>query len=208
MLERPCISWTTACLAVFGLLLFACDKGGEPAEGGGPTEATTAGAAEQPAEQPATTSPAELGREMGRLYIAAMLELKNLVTARPALDELRPQLDETFERNVQLLVSLGYQREALDEAGRAASDSALTRVLWSEAEEQLGGVEWLTEAVNHYRPMDNEVANRISAFNIITQYANFELLRRQAPAEAERLGIPQPPPVESPAPQGTAPAQP
>ncbi len=36
---------------------------------------------------------------------------------------------------------------------------------------------------------DLEVANLISSFNIIGQYANFDLLRRQAPEEAERLGV-------------------
>ena len=33
------------------------------------------------------------------------------------------------------------------------------------------------------------MANLIAAFNIIGQYANFDLLRRQAPDEAERLGL-------------------
>jgi hypothetical protein len=34
------------------------------------------------------------------------------------------------------------------------------------------------------------VANLIASFNIIGQYANFDLLWEQTPEEAERLGIP------------------
>ena len=34
-----------------------------------------------------------------------------------------------------------------------------------------------------------ELANEIAQFNVITQYANFELLKKQLPEEAERLGI-------------------
>jgi hypothetical protein len=36
---------------------------------------------------------------------------------------------------------------------------------------------------------DLEVANLIASFNILGQYANFDLLREQAPDEAARLGV-------------------
>jgi hypothetical protein len=44
------------------------------------------------------------------------------------------------------------------------------------------------EAVTHY--FDNkELHKLLTDFNIITQYADFELLKKQAPEEASRLGI-------------------
>jgi hypothetical protein len=41
----------------------------------------------------------------------------------------------------------------------------------------------------YYSDADLELANLVAAFNIIGQYANFDLLKQQAPAEATRLGI-------------------
>jgi hypothetical protein len=150
----------------------ACDKGG-----GGESRR-------------APETPAELGEAIGNVYIDALLELKALVEPRPPAEQLAPQVDALHERYVQVLVPLGHQREALSASDRGTVDSALTSVLWGgRTESELGGLQWLTDAVNHYRPMSNDLANRISDFNVITQYASFELLRRQKPAEVERLGL-------------------
>ena len=45
------------------------------------------------------------------------------------------------------------------------------------------------EARIHYAKIDAELAALIGSFNIITQYSQFELIKKQEPAEAERLGI-------------------
>ena len=41
-----------------------------------------------------------------------------------------------------------------------------------------------------YQAKDAGLGDLITSFNILTQYANFELLKKQAPEEAKRLGIP------------------
>ena len=83
------------------------------------------------------------------------------------------------------MVALGHRREALDDAGRAAVDARITAAL--------GGLPTATydayqQAYTDYSS-DLDVASLIASFNILGQYANFDLLREQAPAEAERLGI-------------------
>ena len=45
------------------------------------------------------------------------------------------------------------------------------------------------EGHKHYAGLDMNLSNLIASFNIITQYAIFDLLKKQNSAEAKRLGI-------------------
>jgi hypothetical protein len=47
----------------------------------------------------------------------------------------------------------------------------------------------VTDAASHYRSADSDLANLIARMNTLTQYAFFDLLRKQEPEEAKRLGI-------------------
>ncbi len=50
--------------------------------------------------------------------------------------------------------------------------------------------EVMNQAHQHYYGTENyELSKNISSFNIIMQYAQFELVKKQAPDEAARLGI-------------------
>ena len=54
------------------------------------------------------------------------------------------------------------------------------------------GQDWwerYTEIQGHYASGDVEFGNLIADFNVITQYADLDLLKQQAPDEAARLGI-------------------
>jgi hypothetical protein len=82
-------------------------------------------------------------------------------------------------------VSLGRRREALGTADRATVDARITAALARLPAETYDAYQL---AFTDYGS-DLEVANLIAAFNILGQYANFDLLREQAPEEAERLGI-------------------
>ena len=55
-----------------------------------------------------------------------------------------------------------------------------------------GNQDWYTafkENQQYYFSKDQELHKIIMSFNIITQYAQFELLKKQEPEEAKRLGI-------------------
>jgi hypothetical protein len=46
-----------------------------------------------------------------------------------------------------------------------------------------------SEGQQYYSQKDPNLGKTLKDFNIITQYAFFDLLKKQAPKEAERLGI-------------------
>lgn len=115
-----------------------------------------------------------------------MSEIIRLVESRPAPAELKPQLVEIRDNTITRLVALGKQKEVLDPSQKAAVDLDINAQF-----RQLPRADFqaFSQAVTHYRALDNDLANLLAEFNTITQYADFALLRNQKPAEANRLGI-------------------
>jgi len=132
-----------------------------------------------------TATPAELGDQIGEVYLAAYDDLIALLADRPEAATIAADLAALKERYIQEFVALGREREALGAADRASVDARITAAL-----DRLppATYEAYQQAYADYSG-DLEVANLIAAFNIIGQYANFDLLRQQAPDEAERLGL-------------------
>ena len=138
------------------------------------------------AEKTEKLSPKELGAKIADLYVQAITDLSELVTDHPPAQEVNPEIEALKESYVQKLVALGKQREPLEDSDKSTVDLnirlAISDVYKGDAYTVYG------EAVNHYF-QEKEVHTLLTDFNIITQYANFDLLKDQAPEEAERLGI-------------------
>lgn len=164
-------------------LLVICACGGGGTDGApGPQ-----GAEPQAPEEAKEMTPADLGNQAGELYVQALSELADLMEARPPADELRPQVEALKESYVSRLVELGKKRESLDATGRSSFDSRLRMKINGVPSEVFTAY---AEGQQHYQQAGaRELAKLIGDFNILTQYANFELLKKQAPEEAERLGI-------------------
>ena len=81
---------------------------------------------------------------------------------------------------------MGKLRELMNEGDRKTVDAQISLKLNAIPSDLF---HLYSQAHQYYSPKDRELAELISGFNIITQYANFDLLKKQAPAEAERLGI-------------------
>ncbi|MBD3276659.1 MAG: hypothetical protein GF388_00010 [Candidatus Aegiribacteria sp.] len=154
------------------LLLVACGGGGEEAVGNGGTDGASG-----------TTDPDELAQEIAERYLECMEELEAMVADRPEPERLRREMAELKEEYIRVFVEIGHRvathdSDTVDEIGRAVMSELYGH-----------DIQWLTDASNHYMSLDNEVANMLAEFNIITQYSFFELLREQNPEEAERLDL-------------------
>lgn len=163
-------------LLLVSLFAFAC--------GGGEAAAETSSEPVEP--QPDLTDPRVLGEHVAASYISAMEDIVALCEDRPPVSELGPQVDALFAEYVDIFVEYGRFYQNMAPADRASVDLQLSGAYYGMGQELFSE---FSEAVSHYRVLDNDLANRISAFNIITQYYNFELLRRQEPEEADRLGV-------------------
>jgi hypothetical protein len=168
-------------LLVVVLALVGCGPGEaqQPTSG---SQATSGAATAKPAEM----TPQALGDEIGGIYVEAIVEVTALLADRPEIADVKDKVAEMKEAYVQKLVELGRKREVLSDADKATVDAAIRDALSVNSEKW----EPFNEAVQYYAvDKDFEFNQLLVSFNIIGQYANFDLLKKQAPEEAERLGI-------------------
>jgi hypothetical protein len=165
------------------LLTSACDGATVP-------EGTTAPSG---SESPGTTEsagpvdPDALAASVVSISSESIQALVALLEDKPEASTVLPQVQDLKESAIQSLVALGRQRETLSAADRSMVDS----LEWS-AFERLGKETWYATyntLSSYYTGIDLEFGNLVASFNIITQYSDFGLLKKQLPAEATRLGI-------------------
>ena len=131
-------------------------------------------------------TPKELGDKIGAVYVGSLEAVTKLLENKPEAATALPQVKELKEQTIQQLVELGKQREALSAAYRASVDNAISSALMKISNEA-----WYKtyNDLSSYYFKDQDLQKPLASFNIIGQYANFDLLKKQEPAEAQRLGI-------------------
>ena len=130
-------------------------------------------------------TPRQLGDAIGGLYcegmssLAALLDTDDPAQLTAAVEALKADLIERF-------VAFGHQRQALEADERGAVDMATQFAL---RRVDMAAFQAMTAACNTYRAGHNALSNLLASFNVIHQYAAFELLAQQSPEEAARLGV-------------------
>ena len=167
---RPCLV-----LGMVAAVLVACGGNGDGAKTSAPTGSVP------------TLGASEIGQQAGDLYVRALSDLTDLLKAKPEVSQVKPRVQDLREIYIRKLVELGKARETLDAAGRSTVDTAIRTKVDSISKES-----WYTtfnELQQYYFAKDQDFHKLVLSFNVIGQYANFDLLKRQEPQEAKRLGI-------------------
>jgi hypothetical protein len=167
----------SAILMLVLMLLFAC--GGEKAE-------TPRSALAAPAPEADLSDPDVLGERIVQSYGSALRDVVALGAGLPPAEDIKAQAEETLHRCIGEFVEYGRYYREMDESQRSTVDNRLMRSYYDFGQDLF---DRYSAVVSHYRPLDPELGEILAAFNIVTQYYNYELLRRQAPDEADRLGV-------------------
>jgi hypothetical protein len=167
---------------VLGLVLIGAACGKKAAEPSAP--ASAGGKTEAPAPR-TSASPADLAAKIGSSYIETLTQVVAILKDKKPAAEVKTMLQEFKSATIDLMVGLGKEREALPAEDRAKVDSMLSLKFSSVPSDLFKEYQ---EGQAAYKG-DSELFNLVADFNIITQYACFDLLKKQLPAEAERLGI-------------------
>jgi hypothetical protein len=167
-----------------GFLVAGCD-GDSP---GPDTTAVTAiaDAVSTTVEAP-KTSASELADTVIATWVECMQKLSVILEDRAPVSLVQPQVEQLKEEYIQKFVELGRQRETLSQAEKDDANSQEWLALSSSAEEP-----WYLSyqsLYDFYAAKDVEFANLLGGFHILTQYSDFELLKKQEPEEAARLGV-------------------
>jgi hypothetical protein len=152
-------------------------------EAGPPGPAAAAGTS--PPAAAATGAAENLGKKIGSSYSETLKQIVAVLKDKPAASDARAMLTDMKNWTIDLMVSLGKEREALSVADRAIVD----RILGDRISAVPADLFKDYQDGQAYYKDDKELFDLIADFNIITQYANFDLLKRQLPEEAKRLGI-------------------
>ncbi|THB69633.1 MAG: hypothetical protein D6E12_04275 [Desulfovibrio sp.] len=138
-----------------------------------------------PALPPPSRSAEEVGEAVAQIYLNAIAELVVLTQGTPPVEEIAPQVDNLRQETITALVQWGEKREELDTRGKETCDRLIQLAFTHIPEQDLAA---LQNAQTAYRG-DAELSSAFEDMYFITRYAIFELLREQAPMEADRLGI-------------------
>jgi hypothetical protein len=131
-------------------------------------------------------TPEALGDAAGQIYKDTMEAIVRDLEPKPEAADAKAKVTALLEDAQQRLVDLGKKREAMAPGDKASFDQKLMTSM-----QGLKGATFDKYAAlaSHYRGVDREVGNLIAQANVLTQYANFELLEQQSPAEAQKYGI-------------------
>ncbi len=132
-------------------------------------------------------TPEELGQQIGAVYVRCLEDVTALMEGLPPAAELQPEVAELRDACIEDLVELGRARQGLDTPQNATVNAEVGSAMRRVPGELFQA---FSDRQFHYQTSgDPDLAKMIADFNVITQYADFELLKTQSPKEAERLGI-------------------
>lgn len=131
-------------------------------------------------------TPAALGDAAGQIYKDTMDAIVRELGPKPEPADAKAKLTALLDDAEKRLVELGKKREAMSPGDKATFDQKLTssmQGLKSKTFDEYAAI------ASHYRKADREVGNLIAQANVLTQFANFELLKQQSPDAAKKHGI-------------------
>lgn len=189
---KPVVCWMLALALLLGAVVAGCGDGGGGDAGKGKATGPEGGkAAVAPAKGPLSAE-AWVEKVMDCYKGALKDTVAAMEGSTPA--EALPKLREVKEKYIGLLVPLGREREAMEKGARSQAEAALvSKMMRMSDDESFKKYNTLSRgafsAFKAKTAEEKEAAEIVASVNIITQYAQFELLKKQAPKEAERLGI-------------------
>ena len=161
-------------IAILVLNIFGCGKTESNSNSNNETEKIT---------------PEKWADKVYSVYEKAIIKLDEIIGNKPLLsEELKKKVLDLKNSIIDELVILGKERDKMSELDQKLSSAKLSLKL----ERISSNPSWsrtINDARSFYFKFDPDFANIIAKFNIITQYSQFELLKKQEPKEAERLGI-------------------
>ncbi|MES0492139.1 MAG: hypothetical protein ABUK01_19275 [Leptospirales bacterium] len=134
-------------------------------------------------------SPDDWANQTYDIYANAINETAALVKDLPEAASVKGKIKEIKESAIQKLLALGKARDVYSSSEKQASNSKLMSKMYAIG--NTDSYKIYQKATMHYQrsDIDNELASDLFSLNTITQYASLELLRKQNPAEAKRLGV-------------------
>lgn len=190
---------TIAFLVIAGAALMGCNRDEESKtamKAGAPGTPSTAAsaAAGTPTNAPKLTPAQAWATDVVACYETALKDCVAALAGTPPAADVLPKLKAIEAKTIEKLVPLGRQREAMEKPVRAQADNAFASKLMGQQSADYFKTYYQLMMGPYSRgkaktDSEKEAAEVLFGMNVITQYAQFEVLKKQLPKEAARLGI-------------------
>ena len=162
-----------ACLLLTCGLLWGCKK-----EANGEK---VAGQETKEGKKDMVLNPVQLSEAISGVYAKALSDVVAALEGNPAEEEVREKIEKIKEDAIKELVALGHKKQAMSDEQKANINFMVGMNIRG-----VEGFQAYSDAVEGYK---GDFHSLLLEFNVITQYADFELLTKQSPEEAKRLGV-------------------
>ncbi|MBN1637995.1 MAG: hypothetical protein JW866_03450 [Ignavibacteriales bacterium] len=130
------------------------------------------------------------GRELGEIikteYLKINDELIDILNKENDTSKLFEQINALKDKTIEKFVEYGKEREKLSEEEKNACNNVIVMMFSSMDMQKFN---FIHGKVKEFWNTKIELSKLIQEFNIITQYCDFDLLKKQKPDEAKRLGL-------------------
>ncbi len=163
-------------ILLFSVVIISCSK-----------DDKKSGSDEKTAVEKNSGNPDSIANQIGVVYEDGFVKLAEITKGNPEASKIKDAVKKLKEETILKMVEIGKKRELLTDLEKKEINSKL----WKSMRKLGSSAHYKSMMAAHkfYMKKDMGVANDIAAFNIITQYASFELIKKQNPVEAKRLGI-------------------
>jgi len=134
-------------------------------------------------------SPEKIGESIYLKYADFIKEVGKILEKKQDVPATCNALDELAEKYKKELVEIGKKREALPVEDRKKADRATIDKAYELYLTKTPEYEAFSNYIDAIRSENADCSNKLSEYTIISQYGNFDLLRKQSPDEAKRFGV-------------------
>lgn len=136
-----------------------------------------------------TATNEEIAKNIATTYQEGFVEFEKILDKYPkANQEMKDEFEKLYDETLKKMVAFGKLVEQKDEADKEKIGSLVFSHVM-DMDNLQGILNKFNDRTFEISKFDEELDHKMTHFNIITQYAFYDLLKKQNPEEAERLGI-------------------
>jgi hypothetical protein len=144
----------------------------------------------QTTEDVSKMSAEQFSKGISDIYVKSLTDLGAILKKYPKANAaMKTEVDTLYEQTVQKLLPFGRASQSFDAAKRTEYSNAWSEAVLMKIQDIEPTIKAMNARMDELSKFSDELWTKVSGMNIITQYADFDLLKKQNPDEAKRLGI-------------------
>jgi len=162
---------------ILSIFLWSCGGSGSESS----TDSTSTDSEESSTEVKEITDPDELAQAITDVYASDFKALEELLKSETDAATIKSKLEEMKEASIQKYVKYGAMKAKMSDADQGKVNMGLMSKMGEVGQSDEGKARFkfiFQEKFKELNKEDKEIGKLLSSFNILTQYADYELLKK------------------------------